>query len=148
MRLILVLLGADGPSPRIGIKNRTEDCIRLLDYGFDNFTTVKIAVPKSEVLTVWMGTAEELLPKGPAEVLVTVPKGRESHLKAELTQSYYATAPIPAGEVLGHIRVFDGEKTVYSGDLVAPEAVDRGPWYTVFFDSVLIFFRKLFGLPV
>jgi len=148
MRLILVQLGEEGTNQLDGIRQRNRDAKVLLNYGFDNFTTLKIDYPRPEPVRVWKGEKPFLTPKGPEEVWVTVRKGSEKSLRGEISQASYATAPIPRGAVLGTVKVMSGEKVVFSGELKAEESLERGPWWKVAYHSVLVFLRGLFGYPV
>ena len=148
MRLILVQLGEEGSTQLDGLRHRNQDAKALLNYGFENFTTLKVDYPAPEPILVWKGQTQSLTPKGPKEIWVTVRKGRETNLRGEISQPNFATAPIASGTVLGEVKVFDGDKVVYFGELKAEETVDRGPWWKVAYHSVLIFFRGLFGYPV
>jgi D-alanyl-D-alanine carboxypeptidase (penicillin-binding protein 5/6) len=148
MRLILVLLGENGPVPQAGIRARDNDARRLLDFGFDNFTTEKFSCPAPQAVRVWKGGQEEIMPETPAEIALTIPRGTVNRLKGEIAQTLYVTAPVQKGDVLGTLRVSLDEKIIYEGKLTAPEDVPRGSWWAIFTDSIIIFFRNLFGYPV
>ncbi len=148
MRLILVQLGEEGTNQLDGIRQRNRDAKTLLNYGFDNFTTLKIDYPRPESVRIWKGDRDFLVPKGPDEVWVTVRKGSETSLRGEISQANFATAPIPRGAVLGTVKVTSGESTIFSGELKAEVSVERGPWWKVAYHSVLVFLRGLFGYPV
>jgi D-alanyl-D-alanine carboxypeptidase (penicillin-binding protein 5/6) len=148
MRLILILLGASGVTPRQGDRNRSTESRALLDYGFDNFTTIKTEYPAPNPVTVWMGRKRSLIPAGPSEIWVTVPKGREKFLRGIITQRDYITAPVPTGTPIGVVRVYDGDDILYSADLVSPSFIEKGPWWRILGDGIFLFFRKIFGYPV
>jgi D-alanyl-D-alanine carboxypeptidase (penicillin-binding protein 5/6) len=148
MRLILVLLGEEGATAREGIQARDRDAQRLLDFGFNNFTSKKFDPPAPDTVRVWKGEIEHITPEAPKEIWVTIPIGSESRLRGEISQTHYITAPVSQGAVLGGIRITLDEKTVYQGDLVSPRPVARGSWWDIFIDSVIVFFRELFGYPV
>jgi D-alanyl-D-alanine carboxypeptidase (penicillin-binding protein 5/6) len=147
MRLILVLLGERGASPQAGIRARDGDSQRLLDFGFDNFTTQEFAAPAPLAVRVWKGEQEEIIPETPSEILITIPKGTENRLKGEISQTLYVTAPVKKGDILGTLRVSLEEKVVYEGKLTAAGDVPLGSWWDIFTDSIIIFFRDLFGYP-
>jgi D-alanyl-D-alanine carboxypeptidase (penicillin-binding protein 5/6) len=148
MRLILVLLGEKGATSQAGILARDRDSKRLLDFGFNNFTTENFSCPAPQAVRVWKGEPEELIPEAPAEILVTIPKGTKNRLKGEISQVLYVTAPVKKGDVLGTLRITLDEKTVYEGKLSAAKEAARGSWWDIFSDSIIIFFRNLFGYPV
>ncbi|MDR3201304.1 MAG: D-alanyl-D-alanine carboxypeptidase [Spirochaetales bacterium] len=148
MRLILVLLGEEGVTPTEGINSRNRDSQRLLDFGFNNFTTKKFDPPAPETIRVWKGEIEYITPALPKEIWVTIPLGSENRLRGEISQTHYITAPVGQGAVLGGIRITLDEKLVYQGSLTSSRPVARGSWWDVFIDSVIVFFRDLFGYPV
>ncbi|MDR1316810.1 MAG: D-alanyl-D-alanine carboxypeptidase [Spirochaetales bacterium] len=147
-RLILVLLGEKGSTPQAGIRARDRDSTRLLDFGFDNFTTQKVSCPAPQAVRVWKSGQKEIIPASPSEILVTIPKGTENRLKGEISQTLYITAPVKKGDILGTLRVSLDEKTLYEGKLTCAEEIPRGSWWDIFTDSIIIFFRELFGYPV
>jgi D-alanyl-D-alanine carboxypeptidase (penicillin-binding protein 5/6) len=100
------------------------------------------------MVRVWKGETEEILPETPAEIWVTIPNGTENLLKGEISQALYATAPVNKGDVMGTVRLTLQEKTVYEGQLLSPQTIPRGSWWDILIDSVIIFFRELFGYPV
>src|SRR5208337_2565296 len=60
MRLIAVLLGVPGKSLDDGSRNRAEDGMNLLSYGFRNYTTMELDPPSLPPLRVWKGNTREL----------------------------------------------------------------------------------------
>ncbi|MDR1933668.1 MAG: D-alanyl-D-alanine carboxypeptidase [Spirochaetales bacterium] len=148
MRLILVLLGERGSTQAEGISSRNADARRLLDFGFNNFTNRSFDTPAPQPVRVWKGEIEQIIPEAPKEIRVTVPRGSEGRLKGEISQAEYITAPVGRGAVLGSVKITLDEKIVYQGNLTSPQTVGRGSWWDIFIDSVIIFFRELFGYPV
>jgi D-alanyl-D-alanine carboxypeptidase (penicillin-binding protein 5/6) len=148
MRLILVLLGVRGNTPARGIRNRNADAEKLLDYGFDNFTTLKTGSPAPEPVRVWKGAVKEILPQAPREIWITIPKGTENQLRGEITQTNYVTAPVARDDILGLLRITLDNTVIYEENLTSPVPVERGSWLRVLGDSIIMFFRELFGYPV
>jgi D-alanyl-D-alanine carboxypeptidase (penicillin-binding protein 5/6) len=148
MRLILVLLGEEGRTPTEGVQKRNEDARVLLDFGFDNFTNKMFTPPAPESVRVWKGDPKEILPLAPSEIWITIPRGSENRLRGEISQTRYLTAPVEQGAVLGSVKIFLDEAVVYEGNLSAPGPVPRGSWWDAFVDSIIVFFRELFGYPV
>ncbi|MDR2588609.1 MAG: D-alanyl-D-alanine carboxypeptidase [Spirochaetales bacterium] len=148
MRLILVLLGEEGASPAEAMNTRNKDAAALFDYGFDNFTTFAMAPPPVEAVRVWKGEEQEIIPLSPREIWITAPKNAAKNLRGEINQKKFVTAPVAEGEILGKIRVMLGAKPVYEENLTSPRKIERGSFFRAAWDSVVIFFRDLFGFPV
>ena len=132
------------------VRDRYEDAIKMLDYGFAHFRTAtfkragktidEIKVRHGALAEVNVGVSEDLavtvLRKGPgARTQESVVK-QKSELTANISLSDKAggtdekpffTAPIKKGEVLGYCTVTDSEGTVFAkSDLVALEDVEEG----------------------
>ncbi len=54
-------------------------------------------------------------------------------------------APIKAGEQVGTVAAYLGEELLKESPLLAAESVERGSWFTVLIDSIVLFFKKLFS---
>ena len=82
------------------------------------------------------------------DVHVTVPRGRAAELKAAymVDDGHKAIeAPVEAGAVMGSVTVSLGEEPVLQEPLAALDSVERGGFFRVFWDSIVLFFLKLFG---
>ena len=60
MRLIAVLLGVPGSSLTDGARNRTDDSMALLTWGFRSFTTIDLDAPTLPAARVWKGELREI----------------------------------------------------------------------------------------
>ena len=72
---------------------------------------------------------------------ITVAKGKEPELKADLEVPDSTMAPVNSGDALGKIKVTLAGKDLMDAPLVAMNSVDRGTWWQVALDSVLLWFR-------
>ena len=82
------------------------------------------------------------------DVYVTVPRGRAAELKAAyvVDEAHKAIeAPVAAGTAVGTVTVSLGEEPVLQEPLAALDSVERGGFFRVFWDSLVLFFLKLFG---
>ncbi|MDC5857187.1 D-alanyl-D-alanine carboxypeptidase family protein [Vibrio europaeus] len=130
MRLISVVMGSSST------KSRESESKQLLSYGFRFFDTVspsKVTDTLAEA-KVWMGS-EDLVPVGvDKQVLITLPKGDASKLKAEIEYNGELVAPINQGDAVGQvIYSIDGEE-VASATLVAQQEVEEGGLFKKLFD--------------
>jgi D-alanyl-D-alanine carboxypeptidase (penicillin-binding protein 5/6) len=142
MRLVAVVLGTASRAAR------TEESRKLLGYGFRFYETPQVlaaGTPVAEV-RVWSGAAETVGLGVAQAVRVTVPRGRAGELKAmAIDIERGIEAPIAAGQVLGQVSVTLGEEELLRVPLVALQAVEEAGFFTRFWDTLVLFFMKLFG---
>ncbi len=135
MRLISVVMGANST------KSRESESKQLLSYGFRFFDTVS---PSKETDTlaeakVWMGDVN-FVPVGVAEqVLITLPKGDASKLKAEIEYNGELEAPIYQGEQVGQVIYTVEGQEVATAALVAQQDVEQGG----LFKKLMDWFKRL-----
>jgi D-alanyl-D-alanine carboxypeptidase (penicillin-binding protein 5/6) len=116
-RLISVIMGDEGI-------NIWTDTIKLLDYGFQNFSLVKVT-QKDEVIThVELGKNGFKLPLiAQDDFYYEVPKGKENAIAAEIVVNEGIKAPIQKGQVLGYIKYTLDGKEIGTNPLIASESV-------------------------
>jgi D-alanyl-D-alanine carboxypeptidase (penicillin-binding protein 5/6) len=120
MELIAVVLG----SPTSG--DRFESAKALLNYGFAGWSLVPVAPgePLSPI-PVTLGTAESVQPILGEEATLLLSKGEAAQVTTTLDLPDTLSAPVTAGQELGHLTVYvDGEERT-ALPLVAQEGVDR-----------------------
>ncbi|MGA2640297.1 MAG: D-alanyl-D-alanine carboxypeptidase family protein [Spirochaetia bacterium] len=116
MRLIAVLLGVPGKSLTDGARNRTEDSMALLTWGFRNFTAIELDPPTLPAVRVWMGARREI----PIDIAGPVQLMARPEELSRLTYTVLARTPLVA-------PVYEGQQV---GDLVysaGTEEVGRIP---------------------
>jgi len=136
-RLIAVVLGADSET------RREQEATKILDYGFRSFELVKTGqLLDVSQARVYKGRAKNVsLTTGDASV--TVLRGKQAQLQVE-TQIDSLEAPIKAGDQVGKMKVYLGEELLKEVSIVAENTVERGSWFTVLIDSIVLFFKSLF----
>jgi D-alanyl-D-alanine carboxypeptidase (penicillin-binding protein 5/6) len=142
MRLVAVVLGTASRAAR------TEESRKLLGYGFRFYETPQVLAAGTQVaeVRVWSGAAETVGLGVAQAVRVTVPRGRAGELKAmAIDIERGIEAPIAAGQVLGQVSVTLGEEELLRVPLVALQAVEEAGFFTRFWDTLVLFFMKLFG---
>ena len=121
-RLISVVMGSSGE------KQRADDSLALLNWGFRFFETHKLYDAGAEVTapTLWKGEAETIPLGLAAPLLVTVERGKYEQVKAAMDLPRQLVAPIVKGAQVGTLRLTLGDKTLVERPLVAladaPEA--------------------------
>lgn len=146
MRLIAVVLGTSSKLAR------KEESRKMLGYGVRFYETPKVLSARQSLtdpaLKVWKGSAASVRLGVTRDVYVTVPRGRAAELKAAyvLDEAHKAIeAPVEAGALMGTVTVSLGEEPVQQEPLAALDSVERGGFLRVFWDSLVLFFLKLFG---
>lgn len=122
MRLISVVLGAPS-NPQRFIQSS-----RLLDWGFDNFTRVRL-VSRGQVLPVevQVQSGPTIQPVAKNDVALVLRKSQESNVKLEYSVPSMVEGPVTYGESLGQVIVRDGGDVVTTVDAVCPVAVGAAP---------------------
>ena len=146
MRLIAVVLGTASKLAR------KEESRKMLGYGFRFYETPKVLTAGQSLsdppAKVWKGAADSVRLGVTRDVHVTVPRGRAAELKAAymVDEAHQAIeAPVEAGAVMGTVTISLGEEPVLQEPLAALDSVERGGFFGVFWDSIVLFFLKLFG---
>ncbi len=137
MRLIAVVLGADGEESRASASQA------LLNFGFRFYETHKLydAGAKLVDARVWKGE-QETVPLGlTAPLYVTIPRNQYSLLKANVQMPGQIMAPVAAGASLGSVLVRLGDETLMEPPLVALQAVNEGSIMQRAIDSVKLYFE-------
>lgn len=137
MRLIAVVLGADGEEARASASQA------LLNFGFRFYETHKLydAGVKLVDARVWKGE-QETVPLGLAAPLyVTIPRNQYGLLKANVQMPGQIMAPVAAGASLGSVLVRLGDTTLMEPPLVTLQAVSEGSIMQRAIDSVKLYFE-------
>jgi len=126
-RMIAVVMGCDK------MKKRAPEAMKLLDYGFKNFSTVE-AVKKGTnfgPLKVRRGKLNQVSVTASDDGRVTVPKGKENLAAAVPQLPDFVPAPIQQGQVLAKVLVQKEGKTIKEINLIAASDVQKSlipPW--------------------
>ncbi|MDR0388177.1 MAG: D-alanyl-D-alanine carboxypeptidase [Treponema sp.] len=149
VRFVAVILGA--PAVPGGDRIRDEDGRTLLEWGFDNFTTLRAASPPPEPVRVWKGRTKrvEIIPvdgektgtDGYAWALTTY-AGRGGSLRWETEFIDPLIAPLPAGSAAGTLILSDEFGELKRIPLITAGSVERGNFFKRFWDSLVLFFKS------
>ena len=141
MRLISVILGA--PSD----ETRTEDSIRLLNYGFRFFDTHMLAYANStlENLRVW-GGKRKTIPIGVQDNLyITLSRGQSPNFKFTLQAAKSLKMPIKKGQIVGQINIVANGQQIATYPLIALEDDLKGGVWRRGIDYISRFFHSWFS---
>ena len=120
-RLISVVLGTASDSVR------TQESQKLLNWGFQNFDTVKLYSKGQAVSTVpvWKGSESTVKLGFTRDVLVTVPKGVAGKMKPVLERKDPLVAPLARNAQVGTLRMMVDGKPLIALPVVALDEVQE-----------------------
>ena len=120
-RLLSVVLGADSENAR------ANESQKLLNWGYTAFDAVKLFNANQPVVSpaVWKGQSPVLKLGSARPLVVAVPAGSAAQLKTQVVRPDPLVAPFVKGQVVGSLRISQGDKPLFDVPLVALEAVEQ-----------------------
>jgi D-alanyl-D-alanine carboxypeptidase (penicillin-binding protein 5/6) len=136
-RLISVLSGANSDGARTG------ESQKLLNWGFQNFDTVKLYAKGQAIATpeVWKGSKATVKIGFPNDVLVTVPKGVAGKMKPVLERKDPLVAPLAMNGRVGTLKVMVDGKPLLALPVVSLEEVSQASIFGRAWDSMRLWFK-------
>ncbi len=131
-RLISVVLGTESD------QMRAQESQKLLNWGFQNFETVKMYAKGQAVATpeVWKGSQNQVKIGFTRDVFITVQKGWAAKLKPVLERKDPLLAPIAEGSKVGTIKVMADGKTLMELPVLSLESVKPAGIFGRAWDSI------------
>ncbi len=145
MRLIAVVLGVPEEPGASGEELRARDSAALLDYGFDTFTRVALSFEAFAPVRIWKGAVRTLVPVLAASPVVVVRKEAAARVRATVEQRRDLLAPVRSTQEVGRVVAQLDGAAVAQLPLEAGVDVPRAGALRSAVDSVVLFFRRLFG---
>ena len=137
-RLISVVLGTTSD------QSRSQESQKLLNWGFQNFDTVKL-YSKGEALAteeVWKGSKNTIKIGFDHDIFLTVPKGMGDKLKPVLTHKDPLVAPVNAGSKVGSLALMQPDgKPLTELPVLALEQVNQASIFGRAWDSIRLWFK-------
>ncbi|MFT5963204.1 MAG: D-alanyl-D-alanine carboxypeptidase (penicillin-binding protein 5/6), partial [Burkholderiaceae bacterium] len=120
-RLISVVLGTTSD------QSRTQESQKLLNWGFQNFDTVKLYGKDQPVETpqVWKGSDKTIKIGFTKDIYVTVPRGVAAKMKPVLERKDPLVAPIALHSKVGMMKMMVDGKSIAEFPIVALEGVNE-----------------------
>jgi D-alanyl-D-alanine carboxypeptidase (penicillin-binding protein 5/6) len=136
-RLISVVSGTSSDSVR------TQESQKLLNWGFQNFDTVKLYAKGQAIATpeVWKGAQSNVKIGFTNDVLVTVPKGVAGKLKPVLERKEPLVAPLPRNGRVGTLKMMVDNKPLLVLPVVALEEVQEASMIGRAWDSLRLMIK-------
>lgn len=137
MRLIAVVMGTESDATRTKISQE------LLNYGFRFFETKTLYQARARITDarVWKGESENVELGVPADLALTIPRGKSKDLTAAAEVNQPIEAPITEGQALGQVKVSLEGKEIETTPIVALKAVPAGSFVQRISDTILMLFH-------
>jgi D-alanyl-D-alanine carboxypeptidase (penicillin-binding protein 5/6) len=140
MRLISVVLGASSAD------SRARETQKLFSYGFRYYDTLTVYTAGDiirENTAVWYGERDFINLTIADDIVLTLPKGQQKALSADILIDSEIKAPITAGQELGRLRVSLNDQQMVDVPLVAEQDIAEAGLFSRLFDWILLFFTQL-----
>ena len=136
-RLISVVLGTSSD------QSRTQESQKLLNWGFQNFDTVKLYSKDQPILTpqIWKGSTSSVKIGFANDVLVTVPKGVAGKLKPVLERKDPLVAPLALHSNVGTLKMMVDGKPLLELPVVTLEEVSQASIFGRAWDSMRLWVK-------
>lgn len=138
MRLIAVVLGVFGSSPRDGTRKRLQDGKNLLHYGFHHYTTLSPVLPSLPEVRVYKGSSEKAVLEIKEKPSMTVRAEEVRLVKSRIELETPVLAPVSRGQTLGHLVYFAGNKEIARYALKVKTPIESGGFLRRFWDSIVL----------
>ncbi|RAR45246.1 D-alanyl-D-alanine carboxypeptidase family protein [Paenibacillus sp. MDMC362] len=129
LRAVAVVMGAPDT------KTRNNEVSRMFDYAFSQYSMHSIYKP-GEVLgivKVQKGTVPEISIQADKDYSVLVKKGVKSpDIRHEIQMDPNVKAPVAAGQVVGKLTVYQGDRVVKEFELTSPVEVKKAGFWKLF----------------
>ena len=122
---------------------RTESSLKLLNWSFKNFDTVKLLDKTKPAVSarVWEGTSDTADLGVDKPLWVTVPRGKAADLKTEARYTQPLMAPLTAGDRAGTLVVTLGDKTLRQEPLLVQKSVPQAGFFGRMIDKIHLMFK-------
>jgi D-alanyl-D-alanine carboxypeptidase (penicillin-binding protein 5/6) len=137
-RLIAVLLGVPGLTLNEGARNRSDDGMALLSYGFRSFSTVTFEAPPLPSVRVWKGEERELAIAPLGSVRLTARSDELAALSCRVLIASPLVAPVLHGQRIGDLLYESRGEVVARIPLVAGADVRPAGLLRRVWDSVVL----------
>ncbi|MEM8512739.1 D-alanyl-D-alanine carboxypeptidase (penicillin-binding protein 5/6) [Massilia sp. MP_M2] len=136
-RLIAVVLGTSSTEVR------TQESQKLLNWGFQNFDTVKLYSKGQAIQTpqIWKGSQPTVKIGFTRDILVTVPKGVAGKLKPVLERRDPLIAPLARNSAVGTLKMTVDGKPLMVLPVVALEEVPEASFFGRIWDTIRLWLQ-------
>ena len=136
-RLISVVTGTSSDQVR------AQESLKLLNWGFLNFDTVKLYEKGQAIATpeIWKGKQAQIKIGFDRDLYVTLPKGAAAKLKPSLERKDPLVAPVALNSKLGTMKMMLDGKAIAEFPVLALETVEQASMFGRAWDSIRLLFK-------
>jgi D-alanyl-D-alanine carboxypeptidase (penicillin-binding protein 5/6) len=136
-RVVSVVVGAASDAAR------TEASLKLLNWSFKNFDTVKLLDKTKPAVAarVWEGESETADLGVNTPLWITVPRGQADQIKTEARYTQPLMAPLTEGQAAGDLVISLGDKTLKKVPLQVMHSVPQAGFFGRLVDKVRLMFQ-------
>lgn len=122
---------------------RAQESLKLLNWGFLNFDTVKLYAKGQAIDTpvIWKGSQAQIKIGFDRDLYVTLPNGSAAKLKPALERKDPLVAPIAQNSKVGTVKMMLDGKAIAEFPVLALEKVDQASIFGRAWDSVRLMFK-------
>src|SRR5690606_6624036 len=136
-RVVSVIVGAASDAAC------TENSLKLLNWSFQNFDTIKLYDEQKPVVTarVWEGEAENVGLGSKTPTWVTVPRGKGPEIKPVAQYTQPLIAPLKAGTQVGTVSLSLDGRVLREDPLYVLADVPEGSFFGRMYDKIRLLFQ-------
>jgi D-alanyl-D-alanine carboxypeptidase (penicillin-binding protein 5/6) len=122
---------------------RAQESLKLLNWGFLNFDTVKLYEKGQAIATpdVWKGSQGQIKIGFTQDLYVTLPKGSAARIKPALERKDPLVAPIAVNSKIGTMKMMLDGKPIAEFPVLALEQVNQASIFGRAWDSIRLLFK-------
>ena len=140
-RLIAVILGA--PAEYGGDRIRDNDAKKLLEFGFENYKTVRPQVDSPEPVRLWLGKTNWVKVDVDRNNAFTTNIDRAYTIYQRVEINEPVLAPIDTGTVIGKMVFYDDIGDLSYSDIFTAESVEKGNFFKRLIDRIRLWWQRL-----
>ncbi|STZ76223.1 D-alanyl-D-alanine carboxypeptidase family protein [Bergeriella denitrificans] len=140
-RIVSIVIGADTTEARAAQSSK------LLNWALQAFDTPKL-YPAGEAVSqvkVYKGSSKAVDIGFLSDAYMTLPRDAAEGLKPILETLQPVLAPVKKGQPLGVLKMMQNGKVIAEKEVVALHDVAEANWFGRTWDSIVLWFRNLFG---
>lgn len=138
-RLIAVIAGASTE------ETRSQEGLKLLNFGFQQFDVLRLF--RADELTfqvpVYRGVVPSTRIHFPKDVLVAIPRGQATQVRTELERPTALLAPLYAGQMVGELKVWLGDKEIHRVPMAIAEPVKPAGLFGRAVDTLRLWWKSI-----
>ena len=135
MRLISVVMGTNSENAR------ANESMKLLTYGFRFFDTVKSYEANGQLVEpkIWLAANDTIKLGVGEDIWITIPRGAQKEVKAQLDFPSELRAPIAAGEQVGTVKLVLDDEVLQETPLISLENAEEAGLFKRLWHHILLF---------